>query len=171
MSLRERLLGRKAPQATVRIRVEFTPDADTAAQGVRDAEQALRVAEASGSTDRMESARAAVGIAQAGFDRYCETLTLHPLSPADLEALLDAHQPTGEQRERHPGLNWGPSFIPALLAACVDGDLTEDDWLVLASKGDQLASGEVSMLFQTALAVNDRGPELQVGKGSTQTPS
>jgi hypothetical protein len=89
--------------------------------------------------------------------------------PADVwEALVAAHPPTGEQAEQ--GADWNvATFRPALLALTVvtpEGEepLTEADWAQLASSG-AMSIGELTLLFNVAVALNDRSPLASVGKG------
>lgn len=97
-----------------------------------------------------------------------EEITLRGLVPDVYEALVEAHPPTAEQRER--GAMWDHrTFRAALLAACVftpDGEepLTEADWADLATSG-AIAAGELLQLFNAAVYVNDRSPLARVGKG------
>lgn len=89
--------------------------------------------------------------------------------PADVwEALAAAHPPTAEEAEQ--GADWNIStFRPALLALSVvtpEGEepLTESDWGQLATSG-AMAAGELTLLFNVAVALNDRSPLASVGKG------
>lgn len=89
--------------------------------------------------------------------------------PADVwEALVAAHPPTKEQREQ--GAEWNTAtFRPALLALSVvtpDGEepLTEKDWGQLTTSG-AMAAGELTLLFNVAVSLNDRSPLASVGKG------
>lgn len=154
MSLRERLAKRARPSTTFHLRVED----DTAARMELDA------ARASGDDDRVAAAQAAV-------DACYEALAITALTPADWEALVDAHPATPEQRKAKPEA-WcnQTTFLPALLAACVEGDETEDDWADFTSKG-ALSLGETNALFDAAMAVNQRWPDPHLGKGSTTTIS
>lgn len=150
MSLRDRLRARSRPTATFDLRVED----DTAAR----AELAAAVAEG-GDPERVDAAQDAV-------DACYETLQLTALPPADMEALIAAHPATDGS-----GGQWDPAtFVPALLASCVDSDVTEDEWGEYVSKGP-MSVGEVRDLFDKAIAVNYRGPDPRVPKGSTPTRS
>lgn len=141
MSLRERLAQRKPPSVVVRLRVED----DTAARAE------LVSAQAGGDGPRIQAAQDAV-------DACYEPLVITALPPAEWEALVDAHPPTEEQKKR--GNTWfNPvTFYPALLAACVEGDETEDDWADFTTKGS-LSLGESNALITAALEVNQRSPD------------
>lgn len=159
-SQKERLLGRKLPRTWVSVRVEFTADADAAEQALADTHRVLQVAQADGDPERISSAREAVEQAQRRYDPYAEKLEVRALTPAEYEDLIAAHPSPAQDGNR-----FASEFIPALLAASVVSDLTEEEWLLLATKGDQFASGEIVTLFRTCLAVNDRSPGVHVSKG------
>jgi hypothetical protein len=88
------------------------------------------------------------------------------LPPAEFEELVGAHPASEEQRKKNgPAAVWNiDTFVPALLAASVESDMTADDWAEVTSKGP-IATGEVAGLFQAALQVNDRTPDEHLGKG------
>lgn len=166
MSLRDRLLARKLPTATVTIRVDFTPEADAADTELADATRALRLAEYRDPGADHTGLRARVDAAQAAVDSHCETIRLHALPPAEFEALIAAHPPPDGSRD-----GWDETTLRApLVAACAEGDMTEDDWAELLTKGP-VTTGEARALFAAALGVNDRTADLRVGKDSTPTRS
>lgn len=165
MSLRDRLRQRQLPHTTVSLRVDFSPEADLAEQELRNALLELSVAQANGQDVTEVDTR--VVAAQAAVDRCFEQLTVNALPPADMEALVAAHPPTPAQRQQDPSVAWNETtFRPAILAACVQGDLTEDDWAELITKG-VFTLGEVKALVNAVMVVNDRSPDVLVGKGST----
>lgn len=159
MSLRERLREKSLPTMEHRLRITD----DTEARAVlTEAKYALRIAE--NREDGVAKAKAAVTKAEAKVDEHYETLKLKALPPSEMEALIDAHPPTKEQRNKDVDAPWNTdTFRPALLAACVEGDMTEGDWTEFCSSGGA-SLGEVRDLFQKALSVNDRTPAAAVGK-------
>lgn len=145
MSLRERLAARARPTASFHLRV----DDDTSAQADLVAAQAV------GLPERITAAQAAV---EACYER----LELSALPPADMEALLEAHPPTPDQ----PGNTMfnQATFVPALIAACVDSDMGEDDWAEFVAKGP-ITRGEVLALFNACWDLNHRTPDINLKKG------
>lgn len=99
-----------------------------------------------------------------------EEIRLRALPPVRWDELVAAHPPTAEQEAR--GDMWNAvTFRPALLAASVltppeekDDALTEADWAEAADQG-WMNIGELVLLFDTALELNDRSPLVSVGKG------
>jgi hypothetical protein len=144
MGLRDRLRERSRPSAVFVLRVED----DTAAR----AELATALAEDGDVT-----------AAQAAVDSCHERLTITALPPADMEALIAAHPPTAEQETTNSA--WNPvTFIPALFAASIGGDVSEEDWAEYTTKGP-MTSGEVRALVDVCLDVNYRAPNPSPGKG------
>lgn len=167
MSLRDRLRSRSLPTTTVAI-VADRAAFDAAEREYDDAARALAAEQARGSFD-LDAERARVAAAQTALDALqAEVFTLRALPPAEWEALIEAHPPTPEQLER--GAQWNPSaFRAALLAASVvvpDGEAapSEQDWLDYAAAG-QLSAGELNTLFDAAIALNGRAPQVSTGKG------
>lgn len=150
MSLRERMRAKSRATATFPLRIEDDSDARTE----------LAAAQADGNPER-------IAAAQEALDACYEELRITALAPSDMEALIAAHPPVQDQQAR-----WNPvTFVPALFAACVDSDVTEDEWLEYSTKGP-MSAGEVNDLFDRVLGINYRtppGPSL--GKGSTPTRS
>lgn len=160
MSQRDRLLGRRLPPIPVRIRIDYT------SPGVEVLFAALASARAA--TDAATDAgQARVAAAQAACDPYCEMLLVSGIPPTQYDELVSAHPPTDANRAA--GHQWAPEFVPALLAACIGQDavdpMTEKDWAEWMRLPGAAASGEMSMLFQVCLDVNDRSPDVMVGKG------
>lgn len=135
MGLKDRLATRKRPTATYQLRI----DSDEVARSE------LAAAETAGDEDRKVATRLAV-------EACYEQLTIVALPPVDMEELREAHPPTDEQRKKHGALFNPTTFIPALLAACVESDVTEEDWAQYTSTG-AMTSGEVTDLFNTAWAL------------------
>jgi hypothetical protein len=160
MSLRERLRDRQLPETTVWLRVDFGPESQAAEEALASARQELNLARIRDGDD-IEARQAAVDEAQARMDEFCEKLVLRALPPADVEALIAAH-PVKDKDGDDP---WAESFKPALIAACVQGDETEDEWAQFLATG-QVTTGEARSLFAAAMQVNDRSSDLRVGKGA-----
>ena len=141
MGLRERLRGRARPTDTFLLRVDDDTEARAElAEAVRDGGDLVA--------------------AQAKVDGCYETLLITALPPADMEALRAAHPPTDEQA----GAPWNAAtFLPALLAECITGDVTEEDWAEYTTKGP-MTVGEVRDLFDTVMAVNYRSHDPHLGK-------
>lgn len=165
MSRRERLRARRLPPTPVTIRTDFGDAADAAFSEVAAASQALLDAHQSGVP--AQAAQQRLDAAQEARAEFVETLQVHPIPPGEYEELIAAHPPTKEQRADGAGWNH-TTFAPALLAACVDrgteDQMSAEDWAADIKAG-VYASGEVGTLFQTCLNVNDRSPDVQVGKG------
>ena len=171
-SQRERLLRRPRPSISYRLVVD--PDRLAKAREELDRVKArtrqtlLRAAEGSAEYRR---ARRQLDAAQAEVDSCYETIVLRALPTAGevtVEKLKAAHPPTPEQLERAkaerdaarrrgepepPWPEWNEDTFPAaLLAACAESDMTEDDWR--AFLGSNVSAGEYSGLWQAVLAVN-----------------
>jgi|GEM_PF-4153497 len=103
-----------------------------------------------------------------------EQIQLRALPAADWEALVQLHSPSEQDAAR--GAAWDVhTFRPALLAASVVTDagedpLSEQDWADLIA-GHWMTAGEVNTLFNVACTLNDRTPDVSLGKDSTGTPS
>jgi hypothetical protein len=168
MSQRDRLLGRRVPPTPVAIRVDFSPEADAAfaahEAAVRDLQTAeFRTADLDGVRDRVAETKAALAPHQ-------ELLYVSPIAPSEYDELIGEHPPTDEQRGQ--GASWNVvTFLPALLAACIGQDLptaermSEKDWTDWTTTASAGVSGELVVLYRTCLRVNDRSPDVHVGKG------
>lgn len=181
MGLRERLNARQLPQVTVPLRMDFGPDSDAALKEFTTADAALADAklrnlpDLAGLERRVKSAREAL---RPFYDR----LLVRALPSDEMDALVAAHPPSEEQRakakEKGGDAAWNPdTFAPALLAACVapedpdrpgrpdrdDPGVSEAEWATLM-KGP-VSAGELRYLINTALDINDRSPDPDLGKG------
>ena len=152
MALRERLANRKRPTATFALRIED----DTAARVALVAAQDSKDPEA-------------ITAAQAAVDACYEVLHLTALSPADWEELVAQHPPTEQQKKADKWCNMD-TFVPALLAACVAGEESEDEWADYLTKGS-LTFGEAAALTTAVFQLNQRIPDSWYPKGSTMTRS
>jgi hypothetical protein len=144
MGLKDRLSARRRPTATYGLRI----DDDTVARAE------LGAARAAGDEARIVAAQEAV-------EACYEQVTLTALPPAELEALIAAHPPPKESQVQKA---WNPvTFIPALLAASVDSDVTEDDWAEYHRSG-AMTTGEIADLFNAVWELNYRAPDPNVKK-------
>ncbi len=164
MTLRERLRARQSPSTTVVLagdRLAY----ETAERELAAAERALATEQARGSFD-LVAERARVEVAQSIVDEMpVERVVLRALPPSDWEALVEAHPPPKDKQDA--GAVWNVStFRSALLAACVvvpDGE-EPPDWEELTREG-HLTAAELNMLFDAAIGVNARAPQVSTGKG------
>lgn len=165
MGLKERFASRQLPQVVYPLRMDFGPDADAAERELTAAESELAFATSQGFVD-LGGYRRRVEAARQARDGFYEFLTIRALPPSEFEELVGAHPASEEQRKKNgPAAVWNiDTFVPALLAACVESDMSADDWAEVTSKGP-IATGEVAALFQAALQVNDRTPDEHLGKG------
>ena len=170
MGIRDRLRNRPRPWATVKLRMDHTLE-------FARKERELELVQAELIRARVdpdgkvraelfaEREKTLVSELEPGY----ESLTCQALPPSEMEALIGAHPPTDEEQER--GMTFHPdSFFPALLAACVLGDETEDDWDAMYKDGT-LVTGEYNALVTTCLDLNDRSPQVNLGKDSTPIPN
>lgn len=164
MSLRERLKARARPSAPFHLRMADDSEAKTA---LAKAEMELRrtiIADGEG-TDEAAAAEQKVADAREQVRACYEELTLTALPPEDLEALIAEHPPTKDQREQDGDATWNEdTFRPALLAATVEGDVSEEDWADMYQTG-QLNLGEFRRLYFACLDVNNRTSDPHLGKG------
>lgn len=173
-SQRDRLMGRELPSVAHAIAVK---DPTAAIRSCNRAERVLLHAERSGDAEAIKRTKAALGRAQRKVDACYEVLTVRALLPGAYEALIADHPPTPEQVAAAPAPHEAPqwnreTFRAALLAACVDNDMTEDDWNTWLT--EHASRGEGQRLFVAALAVNEneRLPEsVMLPKGSLRTRS
>lgn len=144
MGLKDRLAARQRPIATWQLRV----DDDSIARSE------LAAAQADGDETRIVAAQLAI---EACYER----LTVTALAPVEFEALLEEHPAPAGQKQKM----FNPkTFVPALLAACVDSDVDEETWADYTTTG-AMTIGEVGGLFQVAWDVNYREPSADLLKG------
>lgn len=160
MSLKERLRARARPQATFALRMADTSDA------TRELEEATRewrlaqLRDDDGSHRKeIAAAKKKVDAAEKTLADCYEQLTLVALPPAEMEALIAAHP------AKDGDAPWNEAtFRPAVLAACVEGDMTEADWAEFLAAGP-VSLGEVRALWAAVMSVNDRSPDITIPKG------
>ncbi len=165
MSLRDRLRARQSPTVSVVLagdRAGF----EAAERELAAAERALLAEQARGSFD-VAAERARVELAQSALDELpVERVTVRALPPSDWEALVEAHPPPDGGKQNNAVWNVS-TFRTALLAVSVvlpDGE-DPPDWDELTRAG-HLTAGELNMLFEAAITVNARAPQVSTGKGS-----
>lgn len=166
MSLRDRLRARQLPQATIGLRMDWSAQSYDIHNKLEAARNRLQLAEVEDWPD-VEELRTAVHELEARVDALYEYVTVQALPASDMEALIAQHPPKDDQK----GFTFNPeTFYPALLAACVEGPETADDWNQMINSRE-LVIGEVNALVRTAMELNDRSPNVIMGKGLTTTPS
>lgn len=164
MGLKDRLASRQRPQETFPLRMDFGSESEQAEREFAAAVAALAAARERGLPDLGALTRR-VEAARERRESFYEFLTVQALPPDEFDDLIAAHPATEEQRGKDARAVWNhTTFVPALLAACIDSDMTADDWAEITSKGP-VATGEVGALFRAAMQVNDRTPDPTVGKG------
>lgn len=110
--------------------------------------------------EAMAEAEAATQAAAAEVDSCYATIRMQALRPEAYEALIAAHPPTAEQKAQPQPPLWNPdTFLPALLEACADGDMTAAAWAALLDGDDDghgLNRTERWELRSIALGLNER---------------
>jgi multidrug efflux pump subunit AcrA (membrane-fusion protein) len=187
---RGRLLSRPRPSVGYPVQVVdretlTAAQADLAAAQAEQRQVVLAAKPKTSAARRLADKRLAA--AQAAADACYEVITLTALPTSGeitAETLAAAHPPTDEQmaaarknrdeaaRRGEPLPPW-PSwnedtFRPALLAACSDNGMSEEDWRVFLA--ERMSAGEVRGLWLACLAVNERervADPLVIPKGST----
>lgn len=167
VGLRDQLRSRILP--TSRVPLPAEPAAYAAAEdAVQAADRALQDAQARGLLDTADQVGALDAARAALAGQRALLFELRCLAPKKWDDLVDAHPPTEAQREL--GWQWNvETFRPALLAATVVPESGEQPldvrgWVEVAEEG-QLTSGELDLLFGSAVALNKKAPRLDLGKG------
>jgi hypothetical protein len=162
MSLKADLSGRKRPSMPYSVQVTDPAEATTALQ---QAERMVRQAEIKDDKAELKRCRTAVTRAKKTLAACFKVFEIVALEPDEYEDLIDEHPPTPGQIEK-AGKNpsempeWNDdTFYPALLAACVDDDMTAEDWAAFLKR--QMSRGERRQLQYAVLAINEnrRMPE------------
>ena len=159
-SARERLLGKKRLSITYRVRVDDTEEAERALEEARSAYRQALIAADSEDDAPVRNAKRRRDRAREALEACYEPLTINALRPADLEKLLGEHP--AQDEDGSDALWHTATFRPALLAACVDSDMTADDWAVFCE--ENLGRGERDDLWLTVLDVNHRAPDSTIPK-------
>lgn len=144
MGLKDRLATRQRPSAPYQLRIDDDAVARAELAAARDA----------GDESRIVAAQEAV-------ESCYEQVRITALPPSEMEALLAAH-PAPESAKVQKIFN-PATFVPALLAACVESDVTEEDWSVYVTTG-AMTIGEVGALFDAVWNLNYRAPDPSIPK-------
>lgn len=166
-----RLKARQLPRTVAYLQIEFSDELEAAQRDLAEATRDLRRAQDRNDEFLIGQAQTRVDRAQARVDEGFAEIPLRALPPAEFEELMLAHPATDAQKDRQPNATFNPdTLIPALLAACAEVDgMGLDDWTDLVGKSGSVTAGEKAALFEAAMQINDRSPEVRVGKGSTPT--
>lgn len=162
-SIRARLAKLQRPTATMTICTD--PEAK---QAVRQAEFAVRAAQAAVDENPTDATRTALTtaqdglkVAQAAFDKVAIVLRFQALERPVWDAMKLRHKPTVEDAEDGAVFN-AESLAPELIAAASLDGITEDEAReYLTTWG----SGEAVTLWNTAYGVQGDASRLDVGKG------
>lgn len=165
-SLRDKLRARQLRSTTYPLAVADTSEAEAAVENARAAHRLAVLRHDDGSAE-VQSAKAKLDEAEAELSECYEHIAIRALPSDEFEALVDAHPAQGEESNRTP---WhSATFHPALLAACVDSDMAEDDWAEFFA--ENASYGDRNGLVTAALDLNTRAPEATVPKGSMRSRS
>lgn len=173
-SQRDRMMNRQLPSVVQAIAIE---DPTAALRSLAQADRVYQHALRSGDEAQIKRTKATLTRAQNRHDACFEHLTIRALRPRAYEQLIAEHPATTEQTAAAPSPHEAPqwnreTFRPALLAACVEGDMTAEDWAAWIE--EHSSRGEGDKLFVVTLALNEaeRLPEsVMLPKGSPLTPS
>lgn len=171
-SQRDRLLRRPRPSTTYRLLVD--PEALEPAQAaLREQERTERqvrlranstAAQKKAAAGRLDAARAAVDVCYetivlralptAGPLTFESIVSQHPATPEQMDkAKAERQKATQRGEELPPWPQWAPAVWPALLAACAEGDMTEQDWTDFLA--GNVSDGELAGLKRTVLTLNE----------------
>lgn len=167
MSLRGDLFARKPATAQVPIVLDRAAY-DAAAQAVDEAAQVLAEEQGRGAWD-LDAERARLAAARAALGEIpVRIVTLRALPPDVWDEMIEAHPPTEEQAGRGAQWNSKTHRLPCVAASVVTPDdeepMTVEDWELLA-KGGHITDGELNRLYEAAVVLNGRSPQVSTGKG------
>lgn len=177
MSLRARLEAKRRVETHYDLALDDTTDVEVE---LAEARAALRLLEArhehghehpSGTDspppvlDGLDAARTRLQAAEDAHAACFERIRFAALAAPDFEALIAAHPPIKDEHR------WNPvTFEPALVTACAQGDMTEQDWTAFLAS-DRCSTGELAALFDAALRAQVRPRNASLPKGSRPTGS
>lgn len=157
MSLREKLLNRQRPSVTYPLQVRDTAEA---AKRVEEARGAVRLTQLRGDAQQVAKAKRELKQAEKALDDCHVEIVIRALPPAEFEELVKAHPPRKDTDDEA----WNIETFPrACFLACVEGDMSEQDWDRFVE--ENCSQGERESLRLAALAVNTRIPDPSVPKG------
>lgn len=161
-SRRDRLSSRPRPQAIVKLRLDTSQEFLNKERELEAIEIELTRAPNQKLDDNIiETLEARKAVLKEELSPGYDIVVINALRPDQMEALIAEH-PSGEE-----GFSFNrDTFFPALLAACVEGDDSAEDWASIITDGT-LVLGEVNSLLAAAMEVNDRSPDVTLGKGLT----
>lgn len=161
--LRERLLNRARPSGACPVRVEDDTDAREEAEQARILLNLLQMRGDAADQAAVRKARARLKKAEQALRGCYEFVTLRALPPDDFEALVADHKPRPETDDRM----WnGATFPKACFLACVESDLSAEDWQHVWTT--VLSNAERIELSNAAIRVNIRVPDSSLPKGWAQ---
>lgn len=132
------------------LRVDDPADAQ---QAYNRAVDELRIEQLSANDEEtsqaVKRAKAKVEKARRAVEACFEPVRVRALPPSDYEALLAEHPAAKDSDEP-----FGEDFPKALFLACVEGDMTGEDWEVFFEKS--CSRQEKFELFGTAIMANNR---------------
>src|SRR5690606_38237704 len=178
-------MRRRLPSASHRLLVDHD-QAEAAREKLAKARAEARAARRQGADEtRLSKLDKAAEAAEAALEACYETLRLTAVPPGVLEELAAGHPPTADQmakakqeRDRakqrgEPLPDWPEfnedTYWPALLARCIEGDMTAEDWREMPA--GRLSAGEVRALKNALVDINyeERSADpLVLPKGLTQ---
>lgn len=162
-SIRDKLRSKQRRSTVYPLAVADTSEAEHAAQQARMAYHRAVVQHETDDHPEVAAAQQRLNEAERAEAECYEYVTVRALPADDFEALADAHSPQNGDGE---SASWHEeTFRPALLAACVESDMTEDDWASFFKEAGSY--GDQSGIFTVALQVNTRTPSPSVPKDSS----
>lgn len=163
MSQRELLLARPRPFDEFPIRIVDDTEARKEVEQARTLLHILQIQGDAADASAVRKARAALKRAEANLKACYTFITLRAMEPDEFEALIGKHKP----REGTDDKVWNVDTFPkACLLACVESDMSEQDWERFWKTG--LSNAERADFCNAAIRVNARTPDSSLPKGWTQ---
>jgi hypothetical protein len=176
-SPRERLLGRPRPSLPYPILVDDPGEARRNLERVERGARQVMLRHDEG-TKAHKAARVQLEAAQQAVDDCYQRVILQAMPPADYEQLKADNPPTEAQLKAAKDASELPpdcdttAFVPEVLAASTDMDMSAQDWAELLDR--HMSDGERQELRVVVLGLNERArfaEPVVLPKGSTMTPS
>lgn len=161
-SLKDKLAARRPRSTTYPLAVADTAEVEAELERAQTAHRRA-VMEHDPESAEVTEAKAAVDEATELEAACYEHVVITALPATEFEVLVDTHPAqSGEDTPWHTA-----TFRPALLAACIDADMSAGDWdRFFRTAGTQ---GDLYGLFSACLEVNNRTPSPTLPKDSTRT--